>query len=48
MNATYDKIARQYQSSKTLPFRQYVEWYTYSNLLDDVRGKSVLAGFPCL
>ena len=42
MNAYYDKIARQYQKSKTLPFRQYVEWYSYSNLLGDVTGKSVL------
>ena len=42
MNPTYDKIARQYQKSKTLPFRQYVEWYTYSKLLDDLSGKSIL------
>jgi len=42
MNPTYDKIARQYQRSKTLPFRRYVEWYTYSKLLDDLSGKSVL------
>jgi len=42
MNAYFDKIARQYQKSKTLPFRQYIEWYSYSNLLDDVSGKSVL------
>ena len=42
MNAFYDKIAKQYQKSKALPFRQYVEWYSYSNLLGDVTGKSVL------
>ncbi len=42
MNAYYDKIARQYQKSKTLPFRQYVEWYSYSKFLNDVTGKSVL------
>jgi SAM-dependent methyltransferase len=42
MNPTYDKIARQYQRSKALPFRRYVEWYTYSKLLDDLSGKSVL------
>ena len=42
MKATYDKIARQYQRSKTLPFRQYVEWYTYQKLLGDVSGLSVL------
>ena len=42
MNAPYDKIARQYQRSKTLPFRQYIEWYTYKKLLGDVSGLSVL------
>ena len=42
MNATYDIIARQYQRSKTLPFRQYIEWYTYKKLLGDISGRSVL------
>jgi SAM-dependent methyltransferase len=42
MTAHYDKIAEQYQASKRLPFREYVEWYSYRKLLGDVSGKSVL------
>ena len=42
MTGTYDKIARQYQKSKTLPFRQYIEWYTCKKLLGDLSGHSVL------
>ena len=42
MKAAYDKFARQYQRSKTLPFRQYIEWYTYKKLLGNVSGLSVL------
>ena len=42
MTASYDDIAKQYQKSKTLPFREYVEWYTYRKLLGEIAGKSVL------
>lgn len=38
----YDNIAGQYQKSKTLPFRKYVEWYSYNNLLGNIAGESVL------
>ena len=42
MAAVYDKFANQYKASKRLPFRQYIEWYSYNKLLGDVRQKSVL------
>ena len=42
MAAYYDDIAKQYQKSKTLPFREFVEWYTYRKLLGNIAGKSVL------
>lgn len=42
MTTKYDDIATQYQKSKTLPFREYVEWYSYHKLLGDITGKSVL------
>jgi SAM-dependent methyltransferase len=42
MTAVYDKIAKQYKASKRLPFREYIEWYSYSQLLGDVSQKSVL------
>lgn len=42
MTAYYDDIAKQYQQSKTLPFREYVEWYSYRKLLGNISGKSVL------
>jgi ubiquinone/menaquinone biosynthesis C-methylase UbiE len=42
MTTHYDNIAKQYQISKTLPFRQYVEWYSYNNLLGNLNGLSVL------
>jgi len=42
MSADYDKIASQYKLSKTLPFRQYIEWFSYQKMLGDVAGKSIL------
>ena len=42
MTAYYDNIATQYKKSKTLPFRQHVEWYSYKRMLGDVEGKSIL------
>ena len=42
MAAYYDDIAKQYQKSKTLPFREFVEWYSYRKLLGNIAGKSVL------
>jgi len=40
--AGYDRIARQYQASKKLAFREIIEWYSYNKLLGDVSQKSVL------
>jgi len=40
MAAYYDDIAKQYQKSKTRPFREYVEWYSYRKLLGNITGKS--------
>lgn len=40
--AEYDAIARGYQDSKRLPFREYVERHTLFELLGDVAGKTVL------
>jgi SAM-dependent methyltransferase len=42
MTAVYDKFAKQYKASKRLPFREYVEWYSYNKLLGDISQKSVL------
>jgi len=42
MTAVYDKFAKQYKASKRLPFREYIEWYSYSKLLGDISQKSVL------
>jgi toxoflavin synthase len=42
MTAVYDKFARHYKASKTLPFREYIEWYTYNKLLGNISQKSVL------
>jgi len=42
MPAYYDDIAKQYQKSKTLPFREFVEWYSYRKLLGDIAAKTVL------
>ena len=42
MAADYDKFARQYKASKRLPFREYIEWYSYNELLGDVSQRSVL------
>jgi SAM-dependent methyltransferase len=42
MTADYDKIAKQYKASKRLPFREYIEWYSYNKMLGDVSQKSVL------
>ncbi|MCY4025194.1 MAG: methyltransferase domain-containing protein [Acidobacteria bacterium] len=41
-SAEYDDIAEEYQASKWLPFRHYVERYTLLDLLGDVRGRTVL------
>ena len=38
----YDKFAKQYKASKTLPFRKYIEWYTYDKLLGNISQKSIL------
>ena len=42
MAAYHDDIAKQYQKSKTLPFREYVEWYSYRKLLGNIAARSVL------
>ena len=42
MAATYDKFAKQYKASKTLPFRKHIEWYSYHKLLGDISQRSVL------
>ena len=42
MTAVYDKFAKQYKASKRLPFREYIEWYSYSKLLGDISQRSVL------
>ena len=39
---SYDNFAAEYQSSKQLPFRSYVEWYSLSKLLGPVEGLSIL------
>ncbi|MBK4730010.1 class I SAM-dependent methyltransferase [Oxynema sp. CENA135] len=41
MSAYYDTIAKPYQRSKQLPYRQ-VEEYTYFNLLGPLEGKTIL------
>ncbi len=40
--AEYDTIAPEYQTSKQLAFREYIERYTLFKLLGDLGGKSVL------
>lgn len=40
--AVYDEFAKEYQESKQLPFRIYIERYMIFNLLGDLRGKTVL------
>ncbi len=40
--AEYDSIAREYQKSKLLPFRQAVEVYNLFSWLGDLSGKAVL------
>ncbi len=42
MRTNYDHIAKQYKESKTLPFRRYIELYTYQQMLGDLDGKNVL------
>lgn len=42
MDVHYDNIAKQYQKSKLLPFREYVEWYSYNKMLGQIAGNSVL------
>ena len=37
----YDRIAREYQESKRLPFRSALEAYTLLQLLGDVQGATV-------
>ena len=38
----YDAIASDYRDSKHLPFRRFVERYTFFRMLGDVRGRTVL------
>jgi SAM-dependent methyltransferase len=38
----YDRIGSQYQESKRLPFRNFVEAHSMSNLLPDLAGRSVV------
>ena len=38
----YDRIGQQYQESKRLPFRQYVEEHSMFSLIGDLAGRSVL------
>lgn len=40
--AVYDTIAKLYKESKMLPFRLHIEQYTLVQLLEDVKGKTVL------
>jgi SAM-dependent methyltransferase len=42
MTVDYDKIARDYQLSKTIPFRECIEWHSYQQLLGDVSGLKIL------
>ena len=42
----YDAIAEQYQASKWLLFRHYIERYTLIEMLGDLRGRSLL-DFAC-
>ena len=42
MATEYDNIARDYQQSKKLPFRECIEWYTYRRMLGAVSGKNIL------
>jgi 2-polyprenyl-3-methyl-5-hydroxy-6-metoxy-1,4-benzoquinol methylase len=42
MAAYYNTIAQEHKQSKELPYRLYIEEYTYFNLLGDLAGKSIL------
>ena len=42
IEAAYDKIAKEYQDSKQLPFRKFLEAHTLFQLWGDVRGRDVL------
>jgi ubiquinone/menaquinone biosynthesis C-methylase UbiE len=42
MSAQYDAIAREYQATKESPLRQYVEAFSFFNMLGDVQGQEVL------
>src|SRR5689334_16907404 len=42
MASDYDTIAQEYKKSNELPFRKYIEAYTFFNLLGEIAGKSVL------
>jgi SAM-dependent methyltransferase len=41
-NPVYDGIAKEYQASKQLPFRLYIESHSLFRLLGDLQGKRVL------
>ena len=40
--AEYDKIAKEYQESKQLPFRTYIETYTFFQTLGSIEGLKIL------
>ena len=40
--AEYDKIAKEYQESKQLPFRTYIETYTFFKTLGSIAGLKIL------
>jgi ubiquinone/menaquinone biosynthesis C-methylase UbiE len=42
MHADYNTIAKEYQASKLLPWRQYVEAYTFFNQIGPLEGLQVL------
>jgi toxoflavin synthase len=42
MSAVFDSIAADYKKTRMLPFRQYVESYTYLSTIGDLTGKTVL------
>jgi SAM-dependent methyltransferase len=42
MSTDYNKIAKEYQASKILPWRLYAEAYTYFKNMDEVSGLSIL------
>jgi len=42
MATDYNKIAKEYQASKLLPWRIYAEAYTFFNVIGDLQGKDIL------